>query len=602
MDINEKLKNLPENPGVYIMLSNEGDILYVGKAKNLKNRVRQYFFHSANKTKKVSVMVSHIADFRYIVTASETDALSLENNLIKKHKPPYNILLKDDKQYPYVKIDVKNDFPRVTMTRKLIKDGSRYFGPIIGARVKDLFKILEAFPTRNCKLNFDNLPKSFRPCLNADIGKCIAPCRGTITKAEYRQIINNVIDFLGGNDTEVRRLITEKMQEASLKENYEKALEYRQQLHILDKLHEQRLVNISPDLDADVFALHDNGTDTAVGQLTIRHGRLLGGNCYLTADGSMDSMQNLSNFLSAFYSTTNLDTKHIFLNIALPDAEVLEAYFSDKFGRRITIETPKRGLKRKLAQMAEENATVFLDKNQTKAERDFNTTMGAMHHLQKALSLSALPKRIECYDISNISGVDKVASMVVFTDGIKDSKSYRRFRIKTVEGANDFACMKEVIVRRLTRLKEGDENFGARPDLIVVDGGKGQLSYAIEAMQEVGIQIPFASLAKKEELIYLPYSSDPIVLSKDSFGLRLLINLRDEAHRFAITYFRGLHGKNLLVSELDGIEGVGKKRQLALIRRFKSVQGIREATQEQIAEVDGITKPVAQNIYNHFHQ
>lgn len=601
MDINEKLRNLPEDPGVYIMYDSDGSILYVGKAKNLKNRVRQYFFHSAGKTLKVDIMVSRIADFRYIVTASETDALSLENNLIKKYKPPYNILLKDDKQYPYIKIDVKDSFPRVTMTRKLVKDGSRYFGPIIGVSVRDVFKILEAFPTRTCSLDLSKLPANFRPCLNADIGRCSAPCKGRISEADYREIIAGITEFLSGSDAKARKVITEKMLEASEKENYEKALEYKQQLHVLDKLNEQRLVNTSPDLDADVFAIYGNGKSTAVGQLTIRSGRLLGGDAYITEDASLDEEQNLSGFLTQFYSSTNLDTKNIILNIPLSDAEILADYFSEKTGRKVTVSSPQRGLKRKLALMAQNNAAIFLDKNQTKVERDFNSTTGAMLHLMKALSLESMPRRIECYDISNISGTDKVASMVVFTNGTKDTKSYRRFRIKTVEGANDFACMKEVIFRRLTRIKNGDLDFGAKPDLIVVDGGKGQLSYAVKAMEEAGVKIPFASLAKKEELVFLPDRNEPVVMSKDSFGLKLLINLRDEAHRFAITYFRGLHGKNLLQSELDSIEGIGKKRQLILIRKFKSVANISKASLEELTDTEGLPQSAALAVYKHFH-
>jgi len=600
MTLEEKLKNLPENPGCYIMLDVNGEILYVGKAKNLKNRVRQYFFMSGNKTEKVAKMVEKIVDFRFLVTESETDALSLENNLIKKHKPPYNILLKDDKQYPYLKVDVKSDFPRITVTRKPIKDGSKYFGPIMGGTIRDMFKIMEVFRTANCKYDFDKLPKGFRACLNADIDVCCAPCIGKASKEEYRELINKAMDFLNGDYGEIRQMIFDKMMAASEKESFEQALEYKRQLGVIEKMKEKRLVNTGDDFDADIFAISCNGKNSAVSQLTVRRGRLLGGDNYPVSDAGLDMPQNLSSFLNAFGSVTNLDTKNIFVNVDLPDKEALEERLSEKAGRKITITKPVRGIKRKLSDMAEENARVFLDKSQTKIDREFNVTVGAMQHLRDAFSLPSLPRRVECYDISNISGVDKVASMTVFTDGAADRKSYRRFRIKTVEGADDFRSMREVLYRRLLRVKNEDWEFGAKPDLIVIDGGKGQLSFAVDAMQAAGVSIPIVSLAKKEELVFVPGKEDPIFLPRESFGLNLLINIRDEAHRFAITYFRGLHGKNLLKSELDAIPGIGNKRQKILIKRFGSLDGIMNATLEELVSTEGIPRSVAEELFARF--
>ncbi|MEG1923148.1 MAG: excinuclease ABC subunit UvrC [Clostridia bacterium] len=600
MTIEEKIKNLPENPGVYIMYGSGAEVLYVGKAKNLKNRVKQYFFISGNKTEKVMRMVEKIADFRYIITASETDALSLENNLIKEYKPPYNILLKDDKQYPYLKVDVLSKYPKITLTRKILKDKSKYFGPIMGGSVKDMFKILEIFPTATCKYDLSKLPKNFRACLNADLGKCCAPCINKVSVSQYADIVKDAMDFLNGEYGEVKKKITEKMMIASENEQYETALSYKQQLSIIEKMREQRLVNTDAKIDADIFAIAFNGKSTAVGQLTVRAGKLIGANNYSVSDASLDLEQNLTGFLMAFYSSTNLDTKHIFVNLQLPDKAAIEESLQCNFGKNIEISVAKRGIKRKLTDMAYENAEVYLDKSQTAIDRDFNSSIGAMEHLKDALNLPTLPRRIECFDISNISGVDKVASMTVFSGGIADNKNYRRFKIKTVEGADDFKCMNETLVRRLLREKEQDFTFGVKPDLIVVDGGKGQLSSALEAMEKVGIFIPVVALAEKEELIYVPNESEPIRLPKNSFGLNLLINIRDEAHRFAITYFRGLHSKNILKSELDAIKGVGAKKQSALIKKFKSIDAIMNATIDDLIETEGINKDLATEIKKHF--
>lgn len=602
LTLEEKVKNLPENPGCYIMLDEDGNVIYVGKAKNLKNRVRQYFFASASRPVKVARMVEKIVDFRYIVTESETDALSLENNLIKKHKPPYNILLKDDKQYPYLKIDVKSDYPRITMTRKPVKDGSKYFGPIMGGSVRDMFRILEVFQTATCKYDFSRLPDGFRPCLNADIDVCCAPCVGKVTREQYRERIDRASEFLSGDFSEIRKLITEKMLKESEAERYEQALECKRQLSVIEKMKETRLVNTGDDFDGDFFAVATNGISTVVSQLIVRKGRLLGGDNFGLEDASLTCEDSLSGFLSTFYGVTNLDTRDIYVNTTLPDSEALEESLSARRGRNIKITKPARGEKHRLILMAEENARVYLDKNQTKIDREFNSTVGAMEHLKAALSLPRLPRRMECYDISNVSGVDKVASMTVFTDGLPDRKSYRRFRIKTVEGADDFRSMRETLYRRFMRMKSGDERFGAAPDLIVIDGGKGQLGFAVDAMNEAEVSVPIVSLAKREEWVFVPDNPEPIILPRNSVGLNLLINIRDEAHRFAITYFRSLHGKNLLVSELDSIPGIGKKRQSALIRKFRSLDAIADASLGELADTPGMNEKAAAAVYEHFRE
>ena len=598
-DISLKLANLPDEPGVYIMYDVDGNILYVGKAKNLKNRVRQYFFASTKKTEKVLAMLSHVWTFRYIITASETDALSLENTLIKKHTPPYNILLKDDKQYPYVKVDLRQDFPRFVTTRKLQKDGYKYFGPITSGGTKAFLDILsQVFPTATCKLNFNKLPKNFRPCLNYHIGRCCAPCIGKVSKKQYGEIVKQAVDFLSGNDTMVKQVLKEKMHEASEKLLFEQALQYRNYLGLIDKLNQQRIVVLNKAVDYDMFAVAGNGSNSVVNHTMIRCGKVVYSDNFAVTDAGLDEAQTLSSFLMAYCEKVQLCSE-LFVNIELNDTEQLEQAIQQLTGNEVTVYCPQRGDKKRLVDMSYRNAVEYLTKSQTAIEKKYNSTVGAVQQLKQLLNLATLPKRIECYDISNISGVDKVASMVVFTNGSKDQAAYRRFRIKTVEGANDFASMKEVLTRRFARID--DEKFGARPDLIVVDGGLGQLDYARQAMEETGGTVQMVSLAKREELVYTLRDNEPIFLPRNSYALNVLINIRDEAHRFAITYFRKLHGKNALKSVLDEIEGVGEKRRIALQRHFKSLEALTNATEDEIAAVDGVTRPVARTIYRHFH-
>ena len=598
-DISLKLANLPDEPGVYIMYDVDGNILYVGKAKNLKNRVRQYFFASTKKTEKVLAMLSHVWTFRYIITASETDALSLENTLIKKHTPPYNILLKDDKQYPYVKVDLRQDFPRFVTTRKLQKDGYKYFGPITSGGTKAFLDILsQVFPTATCKLNFNKLPKNFRPCLNYHIGRCCAPCIGKVSKKQYGEIVKQAVDFLSGNDTMVKQVLKEKMHEASEKLLFEQALQYRNYLGLIDKLNQQRIVVLNKAVDYDMFAVAGNGSNSVVNHTMIRCGKVVYSDNFAVTDAGLDEAQTLSSFLMAYCEKVQLCSE-LFVNIELNDTEQLEQAIQQLTGNEVTVYCPQRGDKKRLVDMSYRNAVEYLTKSQTAIEKKYNSTVGAVQQLKQLLNLATLPKRIECYDISNISGVDKVASMVVFTNGSKDQAAYRRFRIKTVEGANDFASMKEVLTRRFARID--DEKFGARPELIVVDGGLGQLDYARQAMEETGVAVQMVSLAKREELVYTLRDNESIFLPRNSYALNVLINIRDEAHRFAITYFRKLHGKNALKSVLDEIEGVGEKRRIALQRHFKSLEALTNATEDEIAAVDGVTRPVARTIYRHFH-
>lgn len=601
VSLQTKLKNLPNEPGVYIMYDADGNILYVGKAKILKNRVRQYFHASTNKTEKVLAMLSHVADFRYIITASEADALNLENTLIKKHTPPYNILLKDDKQYPYIKVDLHSDFPKFVSTRKLSKDRCKYFGPLTQGGSKAFLDILSTvFPTITCNYNFKKLPKNFRPCLNYHIGKCCAPCVGKISKQDYRKIVDGAVRFLEGDDDTVKQVLREKMMQASDKMQYEQALTYKRYLQLIEKLNSQQIVVLPKFVNYDMFAVASNGKNCVVNHTMIRGGKVVFSNNIAVSDAGLDEAQTLSSFLAEYCDMVQL-SKEWYTNLPLPDAEELQQLVERKTSQRVKILCPKRQEKKKLVDMSYRNAVEYLTKSQTAIDKKFNTTQGAVLQLKQLLNLKQMPTRVECYDISNVQGVDKVASMVVFTNGQKDTSQYRRFKIKTVEGANDFASMKEVLVRRFERMKADDGVFGKTPDLIVVDGGLGQLQYARQAMEECGVEVQIVSLAKREELVYTLQSDRPVYLPRNSYALNLLINVRDESHRFAITYFRKLHNKNSIKSVLQDVDGIGEKRRVELHRKFRSMDNLKNATVEEIASVKGMTRPVAEKLYEFLH-
>ncbi len=593
MNFTEKLKDLPENPGVYLMLDNSGEIIYVGKAKNLRNRVRQYF-NSAVKTVKVMAMVEHIADFKYIICASEVDALLTENNLIKKHAPRYNILLKDDKSYPFIKIDLKKDFPTIDLVRTLKNDGAKYFGPYMqSVNIRDIFDLIHtAFPVRDCHRD---MTKPSRACLNYHLGKCIAPCTGKVTKEEYHAEIDKVISFLHGNDREVERVLKERMKQFSDEENYEVALAYRNKLNLLDKLVRKQVSSLPKDFNLDLFAVESNGIKSGVNMLVVRGGKLVGGDNFVT-DCADD---NLSSYIFQYYSKNPPVCDEVITD-CVGDERVLEEGLSDLTGRKIRVISPRQGVRKQLLELAHTNAADALEKFGTKEERQELRTIGAVRQLADCLNLKKLPYRIEAYDISHISGTDKVASMVVFEGGEPKKEHYRRFRIRTVEGNNDFACMKETLIRRLQRLndeEEKDESFASAPDLILIDGGKGQLSYALDALALLGrTDLQILSLAKREEEVFL--GDDPkqsILIPLDSVALQLLQRVRDEAHRFAITYHRSLRSKHVTETALTKIEGVGKTRAAALMKNFGSLENIRHATLEQLAAA-GVPKNVAKAI------
>ena len=592
--IKEKLKHLPVNPGVYVMYDKDGQIIYVGKAKNLKNRVRQYFFNSV-KTEKTMALVSNIADFSYIIANSEIDALSLENTLIKKHKPRYNILLKDDKTYPYLKINLKEEYPTFKITRKILKDGNKYFGPFMGGvSVNDVLEIVWlAFNVRPCVKNLEKSAK--KPCLNYHISKCLAPCCRFISKEDYRKNVNDAIDFLNGNTLYAKNLLTEKMLALAEKEEFELALKYKEKLLGLEKIALKRTTVLNRFLDADVLAYHSNGIYSAVSLLIIRKGKMLGEKNFAFESATNDE-EALAEFITRYYSEGVEIPQEIITDIPLESAKTLEEYFKEQYNHKVVIYSARQGVKKQLFNMATVNANNYLSVQISKIQHKSDMTVNACARLKDILSLKRYPKRMECFDVSNISGVDKVGSMVVFIDGEKQVDLYRRFKIKSFEGADDYRSHQEMMERRLNRLQTDPEKF-AKPDLVVIDGGKGQLNAVKQIFDQMGVSdIDLIALAEREEEIYTLFSETPIVLDRKDESLKLLIRIRDEAHRFAITFHRELRGKRALSSVLNGVKGLGKKKILALIEEFKDIYGIAKATKEQLMQVQGVGKTQAQAI------
>ena len=583
----ENLEDLPSTPGVYIMRDVTGKVIYVGKAVVLKNRVRQYFNNSP-KLPKVQAMVDNVDRFEYIITLTEKDALALESNLVKKYNPHYNILLKDDKASPYIRIDLKEKFPTIEVTRKLKKDGAKYFGPYLnGLRVWDIVGIIRtAFGMRTCKRK---MPK--KPCLYSHIGLCKAPCGNLIGENEYREVVASVIEFLCGKDDGIKELIESKMFAAAEADDFEQAIVYREQINMLKLLRERSVANLGKVVDVDSFAVAFNGMHGAASVNVVRSGKMMGVYNFALGEAAEEN-DVFSSFAIAFYSA-NHDIPD---EVCFPEefaADGLSEYLSALAGKKVTITFPVKGAKRQLIKMAQDNAVDFLEKSAEKQLRHEYMTSGAAERLKNILGLKSV-RRMECFDISHVSGVDKVASQVTFIDGEPSKKDYRRYKIKTVEGNNDFACMAEVITRRMDN--------GDLPDLIVIDGGKGQLGYAMEAMQKAGHNIPMISLAERNEEIYTPYKSQPIILTKNDYALRLLQRIRDEAHRFAITYHRNLHAKRVSSSVLDEIDGVGPHKKSILIKTFSSVDRLKNATVEELNSISGIDRNTAQKIYDYFRE
>ena len=598
-DLKEKLSLLPDSPGVYIMLDKDGIVIYVGKARILKNRVRQYF-HASAKPEKVSAMVEHVADFYYIITQTEIDALALENNLIKKYKPKYNILLKDDKTYPYIKVHTKEKYPRVSVTRKIKKDG-KYFGPFMGGvRCGELLDVISSvYKVRNCTVAIGDKPK--KPCLAYHLGRCLAPCAHLCTEEEYGAKVKETLSFLDGNYEEAEGVLQEKMLRFAEQEEFELAMEYREKLAMLSKLKLKRITALNRALNADVIALKTNFLYSAINVLVTRNGIMQGGSNFALEDCSFTEADALTAFIAQFYNHHELPDEIITQDFC--EKELLEKYFLERFDKRVEITLPKQGVKAQLLDMAEKNAGEYLSKSIDKIKHKDDMTKNACARLKEILGLKKYPKRMECYDISNISGVDKVGSMVVFIDGEADRSSYRRFKIKTVEGANDYASHQEMMRRRLAKFGTEEEERFPKPDLIIIDGGKGQLSAIKEVFDEMGItDIELISLAEREEEVFTLFSEESIRIDHRDYALKMLQRIRDEAHRFAITYFRSLHSKRNLSSILQEIDGIGKKKRMALLEKFGTIDKIMDATEEMLCEAEGIGPELAKKIKEYFKE
>lgn len=598
MDILEnKLKLLPDKPGVYIMLNADNVIIYVGKAKNLKNRVRQYF-HSSVKSEKVSAMVKNVADFNYILTDSENEAFTLENNLIKKNKPKYNILLKDDKTYPYLKINLKTRYPYFEITRRIKKDGSRYFGPFMGgiSVTETLDVINTVYTLRSCTQVLGGKPK--KECLNYHIKTCNAPCMGYCSEKEYMVNVRRAIDFLEGNTDDCYEILKEKMEFFAKCEQFEIALSYREKLKMLEKLDSKKITSLNRFINADVISYATNDIFACVSILIIRGGKTLGGNSYSLEGVCLEESEYITSFIKQYYTKGKEIPEEIIVNSNFNTLE-LEEYLKLLAEKNIKIVYPKQGDKKSLTDLAYKNAKDYLEKFVGKIQHKEDMTKLACKRLQEVLSLPKYPRVMECFDISHTSGTEKVGSMVVFIDGEAAKSRYRKFKIKTIEGNDDFACLQEVLTRRINKLKENDSSFPP-PDLIVIDGGKGQLSSVLEVFESLGCLIPVISLAEKEELIFTPYQKEPIALSYRDYALKVLQRLRDEAHRFAITYHRSLRDKRTLTCALYDIEGLGKKKVVDLLRHFGSVKAIMQADESELMKVEGIGEKTASLIVKFF--
>lgn len=615
MALTDKIKNIPARPGVYLYKDEEDRIIYVGKAVSLKNRVRSYF-QSGDQSPKVKAMLKRAVDIEYIVTDSEVEALILENNLIKEHRPKYNVLLKDDKTYPYIKITLQEEFPRLVITRRVIKDGARYFGPFtnVGAVNETIRLLKKIFPLRTCKQR--ELAPRDRPCLNFHIKRCLGPCCNLVDRARYRDMVNEVVLFLEGRQEDLIKRLRRRMEEAAENLEFEKAAELRDQLLAIEKVVERQKV-VSTDLvDQDVIAMARGFDEACLTVFFVRGGKLIGREPYfLEGTDNMERGEVMSSFIQRFYSQTEFVPAEILLSEDIEDKQLISTWLSGLRGSKVTIKVPQRGDKHKLVEMAAQNALLSLEQAQLERQAGRDAIDGALAELTAALGLERPPRRMECYDISNTQGTESVASMVVFEEGKPAKDQYRRFKIRTVEGPNDFASMKETLSRRLAKAREeqtlidagqlpaGRAKFSRLPDLIIIDGGKGQLSAAREAMLEQGFaHIPTFGLAKEEELLFAPGRPDPIRLPRESRGLQMLQRLRDEAHRFAITYHRQLRKKRNLKSVLDEIEGIGPVRRRELYKAYKTLEAIKQASVEELARVPGMNSKSAEAVYRYFRE
>ncbi len=611
-DIQEELKKLPASPGVYIMHDEKDNIIYVGKAISLKNRVRQYFQSSRNKGVKIEQMVTHIRRFEYIVTDSELEALVLECNLIKEHRPKYNTMLMDDKTYPFIKVTTNEPFPRVMLARKMLKDKAKYFGPYTsGLAVRDTIDLIhKLYHVRSCNRN---LPKDIgkeRPCLNYHIKQCDAPCQGYISREEYGKSIQEIIRFLNGNFDSILNDLEEKMNAASEALEFEKAIEYRELLNSVKKVSQKQKITDSSGEDRDILAVASEEEDAVVQVFFIRGGRLIGrDHFYLRITKDEQESEILDSFIKQYYAGTPFIPGELMLPAELEDVHLLEEWLSAKRGGKVTIRVPKKGTKEKLVELAANNASLVLSKDKERLKREEGRTIGAVKEIARLLDLEDI-SRMEAFDISNTNGFESVGSMVVYERGKPKRNDYRKFKIKGIQGADDYGSMREVLTRRFTHgLKEREESrelggFTAFPDLILMDGGKGQVNVALQVLEALHLNIPVCGMVKDDyhRTRGLYYHNEEIPIDKSSEAFRLVTRIQDEAHRFAIEYHRQLRGKGQVHSILDDIDGIGPARRKALMRHYMSLDAIKAASAEELAKVPSMNEKSAEAVYAFFHR
>ena len=600
-DIQEQLKKLPGEPGVYLMKDENDKIIYVGKAISLKNRVRQYFQSSKNHSSKVKSMVKNIKSFEYIITDSELEALILECNLIKKYRPKYNVLLRDDKTYPYIKVTINEDYPRVLKVRKVLRDKAKYFGPYTNVEaVNDTLEVIRnIYPIRTCNVDIDRAIKNnMRPCLNLHIKRCVGPCTGNVSKEEYNKMIEEIILFLSGKEEKLIEILKEKMNKCSMEFNFEEAAIYRDKILNLQEMMQKQKIDVSTDdVNQDIIAMAYNDEEACVQSFFIRHGKIVGREHFIL-EGTKDSTKEsiLGSFVKQFYMNAEYIPKEIIIESEIEDQVVMEEWLSNIKGKKVSIRVPQKGDKKSLISMVKKNAMEYLEKFSNLNKRKYERSEGALIELAEVLGLEEPPRRIESYDISNIQGVDSIGVMVVFTNGLKDKKKYRRYKIKTVEGPNDYDSMAEILERRLQK--------GDFADLILLDGGKGQVSAVQKVFDKYGVNIPLWGMYKddKHRTKGLISATKEFELDKTSNLYRFVASIQEEVHNYAITYHRSLRNKSLTKSSLDDIPGVGEKRKKALLSNFKSIEDIKNASVEELSQVEGLNKSVAENIYNYFRK
>ena len=610
-DIQEELKKLPGKPGVYIMHDENDHIIYVGKAVSLKNRVRQYFQSSRNKGIKIEQMVTHIRRFEYIVTDSELEALVLECNLIKEHRPKYNTMLMDDKAYPFIKVTVNETFPRVMLARTMQKDKAKYFGPYTSSQaVRDTIDLLhKLYHIRSCNRILPRDIGKERPCLNYHIRQCDAPCQGYISKEEYGRAVAEVIHFLNGNFEGILKSLEEKMQDASDALEFEKAIEYRELLNSVKKVAQKQKITDSSGEDRDILAVAMEEEDAVVQVFFIRGGRLIGrDHFYLRITKGETAGSILDSFIKQYYGGTPFIPGELMVQKELEDQELIEEWLSSKRGGKVNIRVPKKGTKEKLVELAANNAQLVLSKDKERLKREEGRTIGAVKEIAGLLGLEDI-KRMEAYDISNTNGFESVGSMVVYERGKPKRNDYRKFKIKGIKGADDYGSMREVLTRRFTHgMKEREDSkeiggFTAFPDLILMDGGKGQVNVALQVLDELKLDIPVCGMVKDDHhrTRGLYYQNEEIAIDRSSEAFRLVTRIQDEAHRFAIEYHKQLRGKGQVHSILDDIEGIGPARRKALMRQFSSLDDIKAATAEELAAIPSMNEKAAESVYKFFH-